>query len=138
MNLVKLMIYPLIPNPHLNPHNPKMIAWMRVYQRQAPTATSLTPCADAAEVPDLVGVPAMDPAEATQQSDLPRSQIEETTLCNTGHQRPLMPIYTKAEWVKLQDSDIVLHHVMQLITSGQIDTLPDKSEIPEVEKLRKE
>ena len=49
-----------------------------------------------------------------------------------------MPIYDTAQWVKLQDQDVVLHRIKELMKLDQLDQIKDNVEIPDVEKLSKE
>ena len=73
------------------------------------------------EVPDSGEDPVPEPAVTTQPGVPPKSLLGDTTPWNTDHQRPLMPVYTKTQWVKLQDEDVVLHRIMVLMKTHQLD-----------------
>ena len=77
----------------------------------------------------------MNPAAATQLSDLLQRSVQKSIKWDLTQQRPLLRCFTKEDWVQQQDEDIVLHRVKHLIKQAELGSIKDGMEIPEVTRL---
>ena len=109
-------------------------------KRNPPSSKNTTKCTQTGE--DTISgklVPRAGKSIETTPSRMPLiSHFGDTTPLDTSEQRPLMPVLDTAQWIKLQDEDVVLNRIKVLMKEQLLNKVEKNVEIPEVERLSRE